>query len=965
MTKFLLRLVLAITVIALVGASPAFALVEQPATDNFDVPQDSHTPAPEQTETQEPPQREPDNPAEILFEEETLRESLPQPQEGEGNLENSQTENSVVEKSATEPLSAQEEVELDRACGASLTWSLDLDSGVLELLGSGDMDNYSIGASPWAEYAQHIQTVILPEQLTSIGSNAFYGCTSLDEITLPGGVVSIGTRAFSGCDSLTEIEIPQGNTAIEAYTFYNCGSLASVTLPDGIDLIKTRAFSGCGSLAEIEIPVGVNSIGDYAFYNCGSLTEVILPEGVSVIGNGAFYECRSLTNVVLSEGLTAIGSTAFRSCTSLSNITIPQGVTSIGNYAFQACTSLAEVALPREINQIAANAFSSCGLLTLAVHESSYAHTYALTHRIPFRIIYEFELTQLEVTVPQKTVYFPGETLDLTGLVVTAHYSNGESAEVSSYTTEPGHGAVLSSETDRVTVRYGQAEQSFAITVEGAKNGECGANLTWQLDLSDGILEISGSGPMTNYVRGAAPWLTHAADIKKVVLSEGVTSVGKFAFTECRNLTEVVLPDGLTAIESAAFDCCVSLANINLPRGLRYIEWDAFHYCIGLTSIEIPEGVTYLGSRAFYKCNNLTAVKLPGTLSAIGDAAFYGCGKLSEAVIPEKVTHIGPDAFQNCNALTLLVSENSYAHTFAQEKNLPFLLISESGLVRISLSAPRKTAYLLGEPLDLTGLVVTAHYESGARLVVDNYTTSPANGTALTSEVSQVAVSYGDFQESFDITVSATVEGECGKNLFWTLNLESGALEISGTGKMDNYSRKSAPWAAYASDIQTVVILPGATSVGKFAFAECRSLTEVVIPQGVTTLENSAFDCCVSLIRVELPEGLTCIEWDTFNYCVSLTEIVVPEGVAYLGSRAFTNCKSLTTVSLPDTLNAIGLSAFSSCDSLNNLVVPETVTYIYSSAFYGCEELVLTVREGSYGHSFAENNHIPFLLQQE
>jgi len=112
---------------------------------------------------------------------------------------------------------------------------------------------------------------IIPYGVTSIGYEAFKGCSRLTSVTIPDSVTSIGSSAFSECSSLTSVTIPNSVTSIGDYAFYKCSSLTSVTIPDG-----------------------VTSIGDYAFYWCGSLTSVTIPDGVTSIGSSAFYGCSSL-----------------------------------------------------------------------------------------------------------------------------------------------------------------------------------------------------------------------------------------------------------------------------------------------------------------------------------------------------------------------------------------------------------------------------------------------------------------------------------------------------------------------------------------------------------------------------------------------------------------------------------------------------------------------------------------------
>ena len=135
--------------------------------------------------------------------------------------------------------------------------------------------------------------ITIPEGVTSIGRNAFSGCTSLIEVIIPDGVTCIGWYAFSGCTSLMEVIIPEGAKSIEEGAFDNCSSLVEITIPDGVTSIGNYAFRFCSSLVGITIPEGVTSIGYGVFEHCSSLIEITIPEGVKSIGTGAFYGCSS------------------------------------------------------------------------------------------------------------------------------------------------------------------------------------------------------------------------------------------------------------------------------------------------------------------------------------------------------------------------------------------------------------------------------------------------------------------------------------------------------------------------------------------------------------------------------------------------------------------------------------------------------------------------------------------------
>jgi len=207
--------------------------------------------------------------------------------------------------------------------------------------------------------------------VTTIGTMAFDGCSSLTSIAIPESVYTISNSAFAGCSSLTSIAIPESVYNLGFSVFKDCSSLVSVTLPEGLDAIDAHTFAYCTKLAEITIPKSVKNIGDGAFEVCSSLTNITIPEGVSKIGERTFFHCSSLTSITIPESVTSIDQMAFLGCSSLISITIPDGVTSIDMGVFSKCSSLKSVIIPKSVTSIGEYAFEECNSLWHVFYEGT------------------------------------------------------------------------------------------------------------------------------------------------------------------------------------------------------------------------------------------------------------------------------------------------------------------------------------------------------------------------------------------------------------------------------------------------------------------------------------------------------------------------------------------------------------------------------------------------------------------
>ena len=144
-----------------------------------------------------------------------------------------------------------------------------------------------------------------------------------------------------------------------------------------------------------------------------------------------------------------------------------------------------------------------------------------------------------------------------------------------------------------------------------------------------------------------------------VTIPNSVTSIGDYAFNNCRNLTSITIPSNITSIGEEAFTDCRGLTSITIPTSVASIGDYAFSNCTGLTSIDIPNSITSIVNRMFYGCTGLTSITIPNNITSIGGGAFSGCTGLTSITIPNSVTSIGGSAFYGCTGLTSITLPDS------------------------------------------------------------------------------------------------------------------------------------------------------------------------------------------------------------------------------------------------------------------------------------------------------------------
>lgn len=248
------------------------------------------------------------------------------------------------------------------SCGYDLKWTLNTDTGVLYISGSGDMIDYKQSGAPWYSYRNNITSVVVDSGCTRIGSWAFGFLEKLTTAKLPNTVTTLGEDAFRNCTKLVSCPLPDYLTEIGQDAFWSCVSMKGLDLPATLESIGQRAFLNCESITTAHIPGGVTTLYYGTFAECNKLATVTLGEGVTNISEGVFKESALLT-INLPSTINKIGLNAFKDCKSLQVVTM-MGCEVIGQSAFSGCSSLRKLTLAPNTKELGHSCFAYCNALT-------------------------------------------------------------------------------------------------------------------------------------------------------------------------------------------------------------------------------------------------------------------------------------------------------------------------------------------------------------------------------------------------------------------------------------------------------------------------------------------------------------------------------------------------------------------------------------------------------------------------
>ena len=694
--------------------------------------------------------------------------------------------------------------------------------------------------------------------VTSVGLSAFSYSSSLTSITIPNNVKSIGDNAFNLCSSLIKTNYI-GDIAGWCDIKFG-GALANPTFQSHNLYINDQ------EIQDLVIPNTVDSIYDYAFYNCFSLNSVNIPNSVKSIGSSSFQNCCFLKKDFVNnssldaeenyywgalvgeseiDGLIIQGTTVVGCRKNVAAVTIPNNMTSIGERAFSYCSFLTSIAFSESITSIESSAFLGCSSLI----QTNYMGDIADWCEIKFENSYANPIGR------SRKFYINNQ--EINELVIPN-------------TVDSIHNYAFYSCPSLTSVTIPNSVMSIG---EGAFSN-C-SSLT-SITMSNSVTSI---GKMAFF---------SCRSLTSITIPNSVTSIGELAFSVCSSLASITIPDSVTYLGDAVFRNCGSLDSITIGNSVTGIGEKAFDNCYSLKSITIPNNVTSIGNSAFSLCSSLTSVSIGNSVKSIGEYAFYDCYHL-ETIYVDAINPplLAENTFYGCKIKHCYIPCGCVRKYLYDTTNQGwYLLLNEQPFQIESIEEydPLSTFGKCGENLEwnyannklsITGTgKMLSYYDEDH---IDYYRPNECNPWSWLSD---------------SIKIIEIAEGvtNIGSNAFRNCSqLDSIILPSTLEWIGDNAFRN-------CNNLKSIVLPSHLKETGYSVFRNCTSLASIKMSNGITRIEESTFANCSCLTEITIPNSVNTIGYAAFENCVRLGKVQIGSGVETIAENAFAGCTRLYDV---------------------------------------------------------------------
>ena len=845
-------------------------------------------------------------------------------------------------------------------------------------------------------------TVTYNEQqynVTSIGDDAFYNCTSLTSITIPNSVTSIGESAFSSCSSLCSFIIPKGVNSIESSTFYECSSLNSITLHENIDSIKGKyTFYNCTNLHKIinysnlSLSIGSSEYGYIAFY----AKSIINTNEVINIGNFQFLTSDSihyLVNYIGQDSVIilpnnyngenySIGKCAFRDCSTISSITIPNKVTAIENHAFDNCISLKNVIFEDGENSL------TLGYNHYDDDNISNDAGQGLFFDCPLESIY----------IGRNLIYPRSEN--------NVDY-NGDD------------------------FRYGYSPFCDKDKLTSVSFGKCDSIISIKNSMFRGCSKITNITLPNSIINIGFRAFYGCSELKNITIPDSVTNIDHYAFYGCSSFTNITIPNSVTNIGDYAFNGCLNLRLVvigtgvlsigykqtypikviwlpntppigrsNFSGSINYVSNDQYYFSVGPTSypryvyphlssmfevngiryvpvspaertcdiidctidstttqITIDSNVVYNGIEmavnkitpyAFYDNDYILGTIHIKNKGNIGASSFYNCNNI-ENVIISNLGDIEVNAFANCtNLRTAIISNqgNLESKAFMGCSNLERVDISNKGY--IGTNAFNDCTNLKTATISNQGNIESEAFMGCPNLEQVDISNKGYIGTKAFSDCinlknANINNIYPQYTEGVYTFFDGWTATKNQKTKTYSFTAEEGAT-LAFQCYIDTYDEDR-----YQDTYSSMTVRLNGQEIADYnAYTSSQSeyTYNKPIAPGEYTLEfrgsfsqygNGPSVFFVSIYYNSMEAGA--IRGEAFMGCAALKTVTLGDSIGALADKVFYKCSNLQEIIIPDSIKSIGKSCFGDCSALKNVILGSGLSKIKEYTFQNCTYL--------------------------
>lgn len=788
------------------------------------------------------------------------------------------------------------------------------------------------------DFGTEVTSLVIPDDVPTIGRYSFVNCTSINNVNIPGTVTKIDDCAFQGCSAITDLIIPEGVVTIGGAAFADCTGLKTVKIASSAYVILDGAFENDTQLEKATF----NSVNDLCRTRFWTMTSNPLyyahilyigdekPTTIQIPQSSLDYIIPDLgpRKFFVRENILA-------GCTSIKRVDIPVEADSIAPNAFYGCTGL-EYASYGELNQL-----SSIKYGNTYSNPQYYAPQILIGGQFPNRLVIDSDVND--------NAFANAKWLEFVELKEGVEHIGANAFNGCTNLTTIKIPTTLQTIGDKA---FWACSNMSAPELENATGLESIGEGAFHDCKSSSFKKINI--PSGCDVRASAFEL--CINLQEVSLPDGMEKINKNLFDKCSNLTRVAIPASVTSIGKYAFRNCEKLTSIKGAEGVETIDESAFAGCTGFTDLEIPSNVYQIKKYAFSGCNNIKMVSLPASVGVILDNAFNGCEKLENVFCHGDAPTIGNDSFGGLQSgMTFYVDTeldriNYKKQAFWNGDDYKIVVKTTNNLRFFINDEMVKTIHQDGgttiDATDLPELEENVIFSGWDKVIPS---TMPSKDTDYYGYVSTI---FDDGTYKFHILPAEKKNGN---------NLDPRAILLNVTKELT----ASDIWMTVPDNVtctwNVTVKIPGeddviityndesypVESIGPHAFEGKTTIQQITLPTSVKEIGNAAFKGCSGLMRVNNFNNITQINDSVFFNCTALYEssITLSENLTKIGRAAFTNCSSLELSNLPSSLLEIGYQALANTQ-IKTITLANTVT-LDKEVFKGCKELkTVTFAEG-------------------